>query len=455
MTMVGELLGRLGIRVRLTLAFAAVMVVLFGGLALLLHERFSASLDDGIDRALHTRAADLTTLVKRGGGDPLDRYPALPESGGAFAQILSPTGRILDSTPGHGARPLLSSAEIRRALGQQVLIRRRAGARVLARPLEVAPPVVLVVGASLSERDRALTALSEMLFVGGPVLLVLTCLAGYALTATSLAPVERMRARAARISGVGHGDRLPVPAPHDELQRLGFTLNEMLARLEDSMHREKAFVANAGHELRTPLSILKLEIELALSDDPSHEELEHGLRSAAEEVDRLARLADDLLVIASADQSRLPLNKSAVEVERVLGTVAERVAPTARSRGRSVGLQSNGELVVSADPARLEQALTNMLTNALDHGDGPVLMTAREQNGNVELHVLDHGGGFEAEFLPRAFERFTRADSPRSRGGTGLGLAIVQAIAEAHGGSAGAANRPGGGADVWLSVPRG
>ena len=452
--MIGELLGHLGIRARLTLAFAAVMVVLFGGLALLLHERFSASLDQGIDRALDTRAADLTTLVKRGDDEHLQRYPPLPESGGAFAQILSPRGQVVDSTPGHGVKRLLTPAELRRARREQVLIERREGARLLALPLDKTPPVVLVVGASLSERNRALNTLDEMLFIGGPLLLVLTCLAGYAVTRSALAPVERMRARAARISGVARGDRLPVPAPHDELQRLGATLNEMLARLDDAMARENAFVAHAGHELRTPLSILKLEIELALSDSPSREDLEAGLRSAAEEVDRLTRLAEDLLVIASAHQRRLPIDKSALEVERLMETVAERVAPSARTRGRTVTAETAGAHVVSADAGRLEQALTNMLTNALDHGDGAVVMTTREQNGQVEVHVLDEGGGFAPEFLPRAFERFARANEARSRGGTGLGLAIVRAIAEAHGGEVGARNRPSGGADVWLSLPR-
>jgi signal transduction histidine kinase len=119
-----------------------------------------------------------------------------------------------------------------------------------------------------------------------------------------------------------------------------------------------------------------------------------------------------------------------------------------------VTAETTGVHVVSADARRVEQALTNMLSNALDHGDGRVVMTAREHNGSVELHVLDEGRGFEAEFLPQAFERFARADKPRSRGGTGLGLAIVRAIAEAHGGHAGARNRPSGGADVWFSLPR-
>jgi two-component system, OmpR family, sensor kinase len=452
MTTIGELLGRLPIRVRLTLAFAAVMVVLFGGLALLLHTRFAASLDDGIESGLRTRAADLATLI--GGGDGLARHPPLPESGGTFAQILTPDGRVADSTPGHGARPLLTSAEVRRALRTRVVVGRRDDTRVLAQPLGTTPPGVLVVGVSLSQRDRALRTLDEFLFIGGPVLLVLTCLAGYALAASALAPVERMRARAARISGAGRDDRLPVSAARDELHRLGETLNQMLGRLEEAMSRERAFVADAGHELRTPLSILKLEIDLALSGDRSREELEARLRSAAEEVDRLASLAEDLLVIARADQGLLPVEKRPVEVQRVLRAVTDRIAGAAQARGRTLTSESADGLVIRADAARLEQALTNMVANALRHGDGPVVLTTRERNGHVELHVLDEGKGFHPEFLARAFERFSRADPARSQGGAGLGLSIVRAIAEAHGGEARAANRAGAGADVWISLPR-
>jgi signal transduction histidine kinase len=452
--MIGELLSRLPIRVRLTLAFAALMVVLFGSLALLLHTGFSASLDEGIRRSLHTRAADLATLVRDGDQSRADTHPPLPESGGAFAQLLDAQGRILDSTPGHDTRPLLTRAEVPRALSGQLVIGRRDDARVLGQPLGTTPPAVLVVAVSLSQHDRALRTLDELLFIGGPLLLVLTCLAGYALAASALAPVERMRARAARISGAARGDRLPVPDAHDELHRLGETLNEMLSRLEDALGSERAFVANAGHELRTPLSILKLELELARSGHPSRDELEAGLRSAEEEVERLARLADALLVIARVDQGRLPVEKRPVEVHRVMRAVADRIAGAARSHGRSVASEDADGLVVRADAERLEQALTNMVTNALSYGDGPVTLTARECNGRVELHVLDEGKGFTPEFLPLAFERFSRADPARSRGGAGLGLSIVRALAEAHGGQARAANREGGGADVWVSLPR-
>jgi signal transduction histidine kinase len=441
-------LRRVPFRVRLTLSFAVVMVVLFGGLALLLQTLFSASLDQGIDRSLHTHAADLATLVR-------GRFelPDLPESGGAFAQIVDPaTGRVRDATPGHGAA-LLSPQQVRRAAAGSLLLDPGENARLLAAPVSTRPPAVLVVGSSLSERNRALTTLSDLLFIGGPVLLILTCVAGYVLAARALAPVEKMSAQAARISGAPRGERLPVPEANDELHRLGETVNAMLSRLEDTLGRERALVADAGHELRTPLSILKLELELALGSDSSREELQTRVRSAAEEVDRLAKLADDLLVIARAEQGRLPLEKRRVEVGQVLDVVAARFATAAGGEGRSVRLEGSGRLAVQADRARLEQALTNMVSNALWHGGGEVVLRADKHTGTVELHVLDEGHGFEPGFLPRAFERFSRGDPARSRGGAGLGLSIVQVIAEAHGGRAYAANRAGGGADVWLSLP--
>jgi signal transduction histidine kinase len=452
--MMGDVLQRLPLRGRLTLAFAIVMIVLFGGLALLLHTRFSASLDDGTRRALSTRAFDLSTLVLRDNAGRLGSPAPLPERGGAFAQILDARGRIRDATPGHGTRPLLTADEIRRARAEQVTIARRDNARILARPLATSPPTVLVVGASLAQNDRALHTLDDLLFIGGPLLLVLTCLGGYALAASALAPVERMRARAERISGAERGDRLPVPAAHDELHRLGDTLNQMLGRVEDAMAGERAFVANAGHELRTPLAILQLELELALSGEPPREELKAALLSTAEEVERLNRLADDLLVIARADQGRLPVEKRPVEVDRLLSTLGDRLADSARRSERVLTTTSAGKLTVAADEERLEQALTNMVTNALRYGRGPVELTALEHNAHIELHVRDDGDGFDPDFLPRAFERFSRADPARSSGGTGLGLSIVKAIAEAHGGRARAANRPGGGADVWVELPR-
>ena len=441
--------GRLPIRVKLTLAFASLMIVLFGGLALLLYTRFEAGLDAGINGALRTRAAVVESVVRAAKrGQP----PPLPAGGDAFAQIVDARGRVADSTPGFHRRPLLPADEIARARHGSVLLGRE-GERLLARPLGSGSRVV-VVGISSAERDHALQTLGDLLFIGGPVLLILTCAAGYALASSALAPVERMRRRAARISDAGPSARLPVPEGHDELQRLGETLNEMLARLEKGLMRERAFVADAGHELRTPLSILKLELGLTLAERPSAERLERALLSAAEEVDRLARLAEDLLVIARADQGRMPVHRRPIETGELMRSIAERFAGRAGPARREVAVEGEEWPAVEADPARLEQALTNMVDNALRHGEGMVALSAARRDGGIELHVRDRGPGFPPDFLPRAFERFARADAARSGGGSGLGLSIVAAIASAHGGRAGAANRPGGGADVWLFLPR-
>ncbi len=425
MRRLADVIGRQPLRVKLTLAFAGVMIVLFGGLALLLYTRMQAGLDTGINGALHARAASLADVIRARAKGRNPGWPPLPAAGGEFAQILNSNGRVFKSTSGLGSPPLIRGSELAAARNGTIQIGHE-GSRLLARP--IAGNDVLVVGVSLSERDHALNTLGELLFIGGPVALILTCAAGYALAASALTPVERMRRKAARISRAGPSARLPVPEARDEIRRLGETLNEMLARLEEGVARERGFVADAGHELRTPLSVLKLELELTLAEGSSREDLEQGLRSAAEEADRLAKLADELLFIARADQGRLPIAKERVEVADVMRAIARRVARPTRADGREVRIEAS-DLAVEADPHRLEQALTNMVENALRYSSGPVAISAAVDNGSVELHVRDDGG-------------------------TGLGLSIVQAIAEAHGGCVGAANRSGGGADVWLSLPR-
>ena len=181
-------------------------------------------------------------------------------------------------------------------------------------------------GVSLSQRNGALNTLAELLFFGGPIALLIACAAGYVLAERVLAPVERMRRRAEGISGQRSGARLPVPDTRDELQRLGETLNEMLARLDAALGRERVLVALASHELRTPLSIIKLELELALAPERSRAELEEALRSVIEEVDRLTLLAQDMLTVARADQGGLPLERQRIDVAELLRSTADRVA---------------------------------------------------------------------------------------------------------------------------------
>jgi signal transduction histidine kinase len=262
-----------------------------------------------------------------------------------------------------------------------------------------------------------------------------------------------MRRRAAEISTERPGRRLPLPRARDEIHRLGETLNAMLARLEAGLARERRFVADASHELRTPLALLRTELELALRRPRSPRDLEDALRSAAEEVDRLSSLAEDLLVLARTDEGGLPVSRSPIEVRALLDAVARRFEARAAGEGRALEVAGAAEMPLAGDRLRLEQALGNLVDNALRHGDGTVRLEARARNGRVELRVGDEGAGFPPDFLPRAFERFTQADEARGRGAAGLGLAIVEAVARAHGGTAQAANRSGAGAVVWLTLP--
>jgi signal transduction histidine kinase len=262
-----------------------------------------------------------------------------------------------------------------------------------------------------------------------------------------------MSEQAATISASSPGRRLPVPAGEDELARLGRRLNEMLARLEAALERERHFVADAGHELRTPLALLKTEIELALDKPESAPALQAALRSAGEETDRLSRLAEDLLFLARADADALPIRRSRVELADVLAAVAARYQRRANDLERRIETDAPAQLTILADRLRLEQALANLVDNALRYGAGTVRLQAAERDGRLELHITDEGEGFPPDFLDRAFERFSRPDQSRSRAGAGLGLGIVATIANAHDGTATAANRPNGGAEVTLALP--
>jgi two-component system OmpR family sensor kinase len=448
-------MSRVPIRLRLTLAFALAMAAVLTATGVFLYFRLASSLDETIDEGLQARAAELAPLVARS-TSPLRGGAAGDE---AFAQVFNRDGRVIDATPQIGERPLVGPDARERAARQGSLTLERSevqgiegGARLLVIPLD-GQSGTLVVGASLEERDEALRGFLGELFLIGPAALLLASLLGYGIATAALRPVEAMRAEADAVSGAEPGRRLPLPRSRDEVSRLGETLNAMLGRLESALERERSFVADASHELRTPLALLKAELDVALRRPRSREELEQALRSAAAETDRLAQLAEDLLVLARSDRGMLPLRTESVSARDLAARVAERFAHRAQAASRTIEVDASPELDIVADGPRLEQALGNLVDNAFRHGGGAIRLSTAERNRAVELHVVDEGPGFPPEFLSRAFERFTRADEARTRGGTGLGLAIAQVIAKAHGGSAHAVNRDGAGADVWLSIP--
>jgi two-component system OmpR family sensor kinase len=436
----------------------AVVLLLIGSL---IYVRYRAELNSSIDRGLRSRAGDVATLAKKADSRK-DALPAREESFGedSFAQLLTPSRRVLDTTGRGSHRPVISGSELRRADAAPVFAERdglpglEGPARLLATSLAAhGRRFVVVVATSLDDRNEALGSLARLLWLGGSAALLLASLVGYAAVTASLRPVEAIRRQAAEVSAADPALRLPVPVARDELRRLGQTLNQMLARLEAALERERSFVDDASHELRTPLAMHRAELEVALRHAETTEELRAAIASAVEEVERLSMLTEDLLVLARSDKGRLELKPERVDVGSLLTAVGDRFRNRADATGRALEAQPGDGLTVDADRLRLEQAVGNLIDNALRHGAGAIRLWARGSDSGVELHVSDAGPGFPPQFLERAFERFSRADDARAGAGTGLGLAIVEAITSAHGGTAKAANKAGGGADVWILIP--
>ena len=448
------MIASLPIRVRLTLPFALAMALVLAATGAFVYVRVSSALVTSVDQTLRAQATETSLQLQQG-------HPLVDEDAttGGVAELVAASGRVVSTFP-TGVAPMLGAADRERVLAGHALktssddIAGLIGRwRLLAVPVRIdGRRDVLVLAHSLAARRETLHHLRFEFLLAAPAALLLAVLAGYLLAGASLRPVEAMRRRAEAITASTPGSRLPVPQSRDEVSRLAETLNDMLARLESALERERRFVADASHELRTPLSLLRTELELALRRPRSPQELEQALRSAADETERLTRLAEDLLLIARSDQGSLPVRREPLSAQELLANVAERFAGRAERLGRTLGVEPGDDAILDADPVRLEQAIGNLVDNALTHGAGAVRLSVVRRSGRVELHVRDEGAGFPPEFVGRAFDRFSRADDARSSGGTGLGLAIVELIASAHGGSAAIANADGGGADAWIAL---
>jgi signal transduction histidine kinase len=450
--------NRLPIRVRITLGFAVAVAVVLSVVGLVAYRQLASGFSADLDRELMQRAQDLSSPTRSARSSLANLAGAgFIERGESFAELLTPDGRVLQATETLADRPLLSAAEANRATRRATFLDRpqvpglNEPARLLATAvIRSGRTVVLVVGNTRENGLESLRRVRTQLLVGLPLLLILTSALGYLLVGAALRPVEKMRRRAEEMSVGAAGQRLPLPPGNDEVARLGSTLNQLLARVDATLQRERAFVANASHELRTPLALMRTELELAVRRPRHPEELTEAIHSTAEEVTRLIRLAENLLLLAAADEAGHPTAPERFSVPDLLRRTANRFRGEAASSSRSIHVHTREVDYIEADPAQLEQALGNLLSNALQHGGGDIELSARSLKGETEFHVTDQGGGFSAAMLAHGFERFVHTPSSA---GSGLGLSIVAAVAAAHGGCAGLANRACGGSDAWIRLP--
>lgn len=449
-------MSRVPIRLRLALFFAAAAAVLLTAVGTFGYVRLAHGLSHDLDLELRQRAQDLIVPVSRPGASLTDLVgTGFVERGESFAEVIGPTGRLLEATPTLDGRPLLSQDEASRADAQTITLDRPDApgldepARLLATPFtRNGRQLVLVVGDTRENGLEVLRRVRAQLLVGIPLLVLLTFVGAYAVVGAALRPVEAMRRRASELTAGDPALRLPVPPSADEISRLGHTLNSLLARVEATLERERSFVAHASHELRSPLALLRTQLELAIRRPRPAAELEAAIRSAEVEVDRLQRLAEDLLLLAQAGEGELAVHLEDVAVADIFADVGARFAPAFLGADRRLEVVA-AVLTVRVDRGRLTQALTNLVGNALEHGRGGVRLEARTDDDRVDLVVVDDGDGFSPEMLERGAERFVRSSASS---GAGLGLAIVDAVAEAHGGSFGTRNVDGG-AEAWIRIP--
>jgi len=314
--------------------------------------------------------------------------------------------------------------------------------RVLTRLVDVdGQQHVLVVAGALDEVNESVGVLTTTLAVALPALLVLLAALIWLVVARALRPVESIRQEVVRIGGDDLGRRVPEPATHDEIGRLARTMNEMLSRIEAAGDRQRAFVADASHELRSPLTSIRSELEVDLAH-PESSDPRATHRSVLEETDRLQRLVDDLLYLARRDAAAGDRRVTTVDLDDVVMREIARVAQEERPVVDAAGV-SGAQLVGDAD--QLTRVVRNLLDNARRHATERVTVGLVEDGDSVVLTVSDDGPGIADEDTERIFERFTRLDSARDRehGGTGLGLAITADIVAEHGGTVSVDGRQG------------
>jgi two-component system, OmpR family, sensor kinase len=448
----------MSIRLRLAVLFAVASAVVFALGSWLFVRELSSSLLSSVDSQLAVRLSQAAATLHATGGHRTVAGGSVP---GEYAvQVIDSSGRVRGASADAGTTPLVSAAELLQArhgrLLQTIAVEGERE-RVLAAPFAPRRGWVAVAGVSLESLDSTLSHVRRELLVAGAALVAVAGFGAYGLARAALSPVERLRREVAALSERDESPGVRVPSTRDEIAALATTMNSLLTRLHNALARQRALVADASHELRTPFAVLSGELELAALPGRSREELADALLRAGEEAARLARITDQLLFLARSDEDRIPQHRQRKNVSRLLARSAERVAARARSAGVWCRVEAPDELAADLDPDRLGEAIDNLVDNALRFAPAgtPIVLTARAICDDLAIGVADSGPGFPAEFLPHAFERFARPVAVRAGDdrGAGLGLAIVNAIAAAHGGRATARNQPDGGAAVTLELP--
>ena len=454
---------RRGLRARVTMTAAAGLLLALAAAALLLFNALRVSLTHSVDATARQGAAEVVALINAG------RLPTpVPVAAGTITiQVLDPAGRIIDVSPGADRLvPLLTPA-------QAAASARTGGVVLLSGPPFGMPSLLRVaaVGAGngdlviaavpYSSAGDSLSVVAKALVFGTPLLFILFTGAIWLAVGSTLRPIDLLRRGAARITATGVPRDLPVPEARDEVRSLAVTLNDMLSRLAVAQQRQRDLVSDTAHELRSPIASIRTQLEVAL-DHPASQDWAETARDVHADVLRLARLAEDLLVLARLDEQAVAGRGEPVDLAELSDSVVARYDGTrvpvtapgrapeaaeppetaeAAAAGSAADRAPGAACLVAGDRGALDRLLVNLVDNAVRYAKSHVTVSVRRQGAWVLLAVADDGPGIPAADMERVFGRFARLDTARSRdgaedAGAGLGLAIVRATAAAYGGTA-------------------
>jgi heavy metal sensor kinase len=456
------------LRTRITLWYGAIIAACLVAYSVAVGTFFTARVEADLDRRVHEDIElAARSIVLDGEGRPawaggfLGNEVAEEKGGGHWIEVWSAEGERLLATgsmePPELGRPRDTA---RVGHGGRTLVLPSGTVRIMTEPVGVQGRRFLVRAAVSEAPARAqVRRLWLELFLLSLSVLALGGLGGYVLARRSLGPLARMAEDARRITAAQLHERLPGGSSSLELDQLRDAFNGTLERLERSFEQLRRFSADASHELRTPLTALRSVGEVGLRSARTVEDYREVVGSMLEEVDRLTRLADDLLALARAEAGEVRLHPEPVDLAGLMTEVADRLSVLAEERDQVVETRATGPVMVHGDRLALRQALLNLLDNAIKYSPRGtrVVLEAGRRRGEAFVTVADEGPGIAAEHRERVFERFYRIDKSRSReaGGTGLGLSLVKWTAEAHDGRVELESEEGAGATFRLVLPDG
>ncbi len=456
------------LRVRFALWVTLLVVGAFVVFGAFVYFSLARDLAATLDTALQLSAAQLLAAVNYENGQinvadslPEDSAAADLSARGVTFRILDAQGNVIGGLGAYQALPRSDQALAAARRGESVYttVTNSAGndsLRLYSAPIiENGQPVgALQVAQSLANIQATLAQLLRALLVGGVGLIALAAGGGYWLAARALAPIDRITQTARKISVRDLAARLNLPATDDEVGHLAATFDLMLARLDEAWQRERRFVADASHDLRTPLAAMQAILEVTRHQPRSAPEYERALDDLAAETVRLQALTENLLQLARGD-ARANSARARVDLSLLLTDVCDALRPRAQAKNLTFRCEIAPRLELDGDSDELTRLFVNLTENAIKYTErGAVTVSARANGKWARIQIQDTGCGIAPQALPHIFERFYRADASRSTEGAGLGLAIAREIALAHDGEISAHSVVGKGSTFIVSLPR-